>query len=473
MAVNYFKPVDVYPIMNTLVQQITGQDSIKVVDTASYIDAGKSILGVANESGYEGVFNALSVLIGRTIIEAKPYSGKFKLIDEEASRFDVRVRKISFYSKLTQASGMFNTDLYTNLGAGLDDTSGAGSMWEQNPSMPLERTFFSSAAYDYSHTEYIEQIKDAFTSEASFLDFINGMRIEIMNDMEQQTEARNRGLVISRLAGNKLMADKGLLGKECSVNLTAEYNKEYGTTYTTHDLLHDHRVSFLEFFIARIKNDSELMEYRSKLFHDPCKKTVGGVNYYILRHSPKADQRFIYNSRLFTEIKLSLAEIFNPNMLQLPQGEGVQFWQSIEDPYKIDVIPPLPEGATSSEVKMDIVVGFLFDNWALYSNNRYNGMLPTPINARKGYRNEFYHFLFGQSNDYTHNSILYYMSDDSTTYFVGDGEKDEFTVEADSIVSVTVNGVEQTVTTDYTFSSNTLTFTTAPAEGAIIQVVYK
>lgn len=473
MAVNYFKPVDVYPIMNTLVQQITGQDSIKVVDTASYIDAGKSILGVANENGYEGVFNALSVLIGRTIIEAKPYSGKFKLIDEEASRFDIRVRKISFYSKLTQASGMYNTDLYTNLGTGLDDTSGTGSMWEQNPSMPLERTFSSQAAYDYSHTEYIDQIKDAFTSEASFLDFINGMRVEIMNDMEQQTEARNRGLVISRLAGNKLMTDKGLLGKECAVNLTAEYNKEYGTSYSTSDLLHDHRVSFLEFFIARIKNDSELMEYRSRLFHDPCKKTVGGVDYYILRHSPKADQRFIYNSRLFTEIKLSLAEIFNPNMLQLPQGEGVQFWQSIEDPYKIDAIPPLPEGATSSEVKMDIVVGFLFDNWALYSNNRYNGMLPTPINARHGYRNEFYHFLFGQSNDYTHNSVLYYMSDDSTTYFVGDGEEDEFTVEATSIVSVTVNGVEQTVTTDYTFSSNTLTFTTAPAEGAIIQVVYK
>ena len=368
---------------------------------------------------------------------------------------------------------MYNTDLYTNLGAGLDDSSGTGSMWEQNPSMPLERTFNSSAAYDYSHTEYIDQIKDAFTSEASFLDFINGMRVEIMNDMEQQTEARNRGLVISRLAGNKLMTDKGLLGKECAVNLTAEYNKEYGTSYTTSDLLHDHRVSFLEFFIARIKNDSDLMEYRSRLFHDSCKKTVGGVDYYILRHSPKADQRFIYNSRLFTEIKLSLAEIFNPQMLSLPQGEGVQFWQSIEAPYKIDAIPPLPEGATSSEVKMDIVVGFLFDNWALYSNNRYNGMLPTPINARHGYRNEFYHFLFGQSNDYTHNSVLYYMSDDSTTYFVGDGVEDDFTVEATTIVSVTVNGVEQTAGTDYTFSSNTLTFTTAHSDGAIIQVVYK
>ena len=65
------------------------------------------------------------------------------------------------------------------------------------------------------------------------------------------------------------------------------------------------------------------------------------------------------------------------------------------------------------------------------------------------------------------------MSDNSTTYFTGDGVEDDFTVTATTIVSVTVNGVAKTAGTDYTFSSNTLTFTTAPADGAIIQVIYK
>lgn len=471
---DYFKPVDVYPIINSLVHQITGQDSLTVVDTASYIDAGKKIIGVGDTTSYDQIFGALSIIVGRTIIDVDEYDGHFKLVDNTASEYDAKIRKISFYSKDTQASGMFNTQLYTNLQMGNDDTSGVGSQWEQSPKIPLERIYSSEATYDFEYTEYIRQLKEAFTSEASFLDYINGMRTDIINDMKSQTEARNQGLILSRLAGNKIMTDKGLLGSECAVNLTAEYNATYGTSYTTSQLLNDHKVSFLEFFLARLKNDTELLTYRSAKFHDACKQTIGGVDYYILRASKKEKQRFIYNSRLFTQINLALAQIFHPEKLLLPEnGEGVQYWQSIDDPYKIDIIPPLPDGETSSEVKIDVVVGMVFDERAISSNNRYTGMLATPINARHGYRNEFYHFLFSQNNDYTHPSILYYMSDESTAYFTGDGVEDDFTVTATTIVSVTVNGVAKTSGTDYTFTSNTLTFTTAPADGAIIQVIYK
>lgn len=467
---NYFYPQDVYPIMNELVRQVTGQKSMSVVDTTSFVSAGTSVLA----QGYENVFNALSVLVSRTIVAARPYEGKLKLITDETDAFDNRMRKISFYSKDTQASGMFNTQTYTNIGAGLDDESGAGSMWEQNPSIPVEKYFFSSATYDYEHTEYIEQIKIAFQNEASFLDFLNGMRTEIMNDLESQKEAKNRILILDRIAGTKLLVDKGELGAECAVNLTAEFNTAHGTSYTTQELLEEHTVAFLEFFLARIKNDSDMLTNRTAMFHDPMAKQISGVDYHVLRHTPKNLQRMLYNSRLFNQIKLSLAEIYNPDMLALPsQLEGVQFWQSSKDPYKVDIKPALPEGATSSEVSMDIVVGMLFDVDALMSRIRYDGMLSTPINARHGYRNEFWHFLFSSWNDYSENGIVYYMSDNSTVYFTGDGVEDDFTVTATSIVSVTVNGTAQTAGTDYTFSSNTLTFTTAPADGAIIQVIYK
>ena len=102
-------------------------------------------------------------------------------------------------------------------------------------------------------------------------------------------------------------------------------------------------------------------------------------------------------------------------------------------------------------------------------------MLPTGINARHGYRNEFYHFKYSQNNDYTHPSVLYYMSDDTTEYFTGDGTKVKFTLGAEptSIVSVTVNGVAKEVTTDYTVSGADVTFTSAPADDAVIQIIYK
>ena len=466
---NYFYPTDVYPIMNQLVQQISGQASVSVTDTTSFVSAGSTVL----EAGYENVLNAIGVLISRTIVAARPYEGKFKLINAESGAFDNRARKISFYSKFAQASGAFNTQTYTNLGTGLDDESGAGSMWEQNPAIPVEKYFFNSATYDFSHTEYIEQLKIAFQNEASFLDFLNGMRTEIMNDIEQQKEAKARALVLDRIAGTKLLVDKGELGAECAVNLTAEFNAEHGTSYTTQQILEDHTVAFLEFFLARIKNDSDMLTNRTALFHDPMTKQISGVDYYVLRHTPKNKQKLIYNSRIFNQIKLSLAEIFHPEMLDLPNGEGVQYWQGVSDPYKVDIKPALPEGATSSEVSMDIVIGMLFDYDALISNIRYEGMLATPINARHMYRNEFWHFLFSNWNDYSENAVVYYMSDTATKYFTGDGVEDDFTVTATTIVSVTVNGTAQTAGTDYTFSSNTLTFTTAPAKDAIIQVIYK
>ena len=357
MPINYFAPKDAYAVMNALVHEITGESNINVVDTSSFISAGKSVL----ESGYENVYSALAVLIGRSIIAARPYSGKLKLITEKSDAFDNRFRKISFYARNFEPSGAWNTDVYTNLASGNDDDSGAGSQWDQNPAIPTERYFFSDFAWMKSHTNHVEQDKQAFTNESDFISFVNGIMTEVYNDLESGIEARNRMVILDRIAGNKILADKGEIGGECAVNLTKEFNFAHGTSYTTAQLMNDHTVAFLEFFLARIKNDSDMLTNRTAMFHDPMEKTISDVDYHVLRHTPKDYQRFIYNSRLFTQINLSLAEIFHPGMLDMPNGEGVQYWQSVKDPYAIDIKPALPEGATSSEVKMDVVVGLLFD----------------------------------------------------------------------------------------------------------------
>ena len=162
MAVVTFAPTDVYAVMNELVHEATGQNDINVVDTASFIDAGRAAL----DTGTENVFNALQVLIARTIIASRAYTGKFGIISRQlGDEFENRIRKISFYAQDNQATGMYNTDITAdNLGAGLTNTDGVGSMWAQVPSMPVEEHFFSQFAWDKAHTEYPEQIKIAFTN---------------------------------------------------------------------------------------------------------------------------------------------------------------------------------------------------------------------------------------------------------------------------------------------------------------------
>lgn len=467
----YFKPTDAAAIMTSLVKQLSAQTSITKVDSTNFVDAGKSVL----ETGYEGVFNALSVLVSRTITASRPTEDEeFALISKSEDSFSDRIRKISIYSKMPQETGFYNTDINTNLGAGLDDESGAGSQWEQAPYMVVEKFFGPKEfAWQHEYTEYIEQLNIAFTSEAELAAFLNGMRTELINDMKAQRIAKNRLAVLSRIAGNKLLVDQGALNGLCAINLTEEFNKEYGTAYTTQQLLHEHRIAFYKFFLAKFKIYSKLMQNRTALFHDPLTKQVSGVNYYVLRHTPKSMQKFIYNDQLFTEVEFDLSEIFHPDRLAFPKAnaEGIMYWQSPEAPYSVDVVPALPDGAKGSEVAIDIVLGILFDNDALMSNNRYTGALSTPINARHGYRNEFYNFKYSLFSDFSENSIIFYCSDTKTAYFEGDGTEDDFTIAgATEIVKVTVNG---TATDAYTFTSGTITFTAAPADGAIIQVIYK
>lgn len=416
MAVVSFAPTDAHAVMNSLVHQAVGTDAITVVDTSTFIDAGKAVL----DTGVENVMNALSVLIGRTIIASRPYTGKFNIITRnEADAFDNRIRKISFYARDNQASGMFNTDLISdNLGAGLSDTDGAGSMWEQNPAMPVERFFYSSFTWDKSHTEYPEQIKIAFQNETSFIEFVNGVMVEVQNDIESTIEARNRSVVIDRIGGTLLQVANGDLGSECAVNMTAVFNAECGTTYTTEEILTEHLTEFLEIFVAKFKIDSDFMENRSALYHDPMTKTVDGVDYSVLRHTPKEYQRFIYYSPMFTKARARVfPEIFNPQYLNQEAGEGIEYWQSIKDPSAIKVKPALPNGGETSEVDEAIIIGMLYDIEAIMTNNKFTGVYNTPVNARHVYFNTWWHYLYGVVQDYSENCIVYYMKDE------GDGTK--------------------------------------------------
>jgi len=471
MSVLTFTPADAYSVMNSLVHQAVGRDDITVTDTSSFVSAGNMVL----ESGVENVFNALSVLIGRTIIASRPYDGKFKLISRQvANAFENRVRKISFYARDLEADGAFNTDLYTNLGAGLSDTDGVGSVWDQNPAIPAEMNFYSDFVWSKSHTSYYEQIKVAFTNERSFIDFINGVMVEVQNDIESTIEARNRICVLNRIAGQKLLTDNGTLGAESAKNLTKLFNEEFGTTYSTAEILQEHLTAFMEFYVSLIKIDSDFMENRSVMYHDPLTKTIDGVDYVVLRHTPKSNQRFIYYSPFFTKAKSRvLPEIFNPQYLgDLNQnGEGIDYWQSIKNPSAIDIKPALPDGAESSEVKLDLVIGMLFDEEAIMTNNKFEGAYSSGLNARHLYENTFWHYRFGVINDFSENCILYYMADESES-FTGDGEKVEFTLTGTvtEILSVTVNGTE---TTGYTYADGAITFETAPANKAVIVVTYK
>lgn len=403
---------DAYAVMNALARQATAQADIAVVDHTSFIDAGTKTLA----TGTENVLGSIYRTIASVVMQSRKYNGKFGLINASEDQFNTRKAKISVYAADNEPSGAFNTDLYTNIADGQGDGDGAGSMWEQKLPKVLERFFLSEAAWDKHYTTPLAQLQSAFNDEATFVAFMNAVMTEIENDVESTLESRNRALVADRIAGvyAQVNAVTPTLGAECAVDLIKYFNDECGTTYTRDEILQEHLTEFMELFIAKIKIDSDRLEERSKLYHNPYTITESGVDYNILRHTPKAYQKLMLFSEFITKAKTRvMPEIFNPDYLSLENYEGVTYWQSSKpgSRMKIDCKPALPEGAESSEVELDYVVGILFDKDAIQSINQFNGAYTTPVNARHLYTNTWLHWKFGAIQDYSENSIIYYLGE--------------------------------------------------------------
>lgn len=411
-----FQIADVHQVMQTLANQATGRADIAVVDHTSFVDAGTATLA----TGTDNVLGAIARTIRDVFVVGRPYTGKFSLVNASEEKFNDRHANIHFYTKYNEAEGGFNTDLYTNLADGYDNGTNSGasapSMWVQDLPKIVERFFLNEAAWQKRMTTPLVQLQNAFNDEGAFLAFMNGYALNVQNEINTYIENHNRALVADRIAGIYYQVQNGTLGAECAVNMTKYFNDEEGTNYTTAEILQEHQARFLELFTSKLKIDSDRLEEYSAQYHDPKKITDGGVDYYVLSHTPKANQRAFVCSEILSKARSVVApEIFGPQFIPEAQGEKVGFWQSNKEGsrYAIKCKPALPEGAVSADVELDTVLGLVFDDRAMYSHNQFTGMYSTPVEAAKLYKNDIWHFKYGSYTDYLSNSIMYYMADET------------------------------------------------------------
>lgn len=411
-----FTPQDAHVLMNALVAQATGQTALAVVDTSSFVSAGETVLA----TGTENTINSLGIVMGKTFVSVRPKEAKLRIINAlNTGAYTSRIRKISFYARENDFAGDWNTQLKTNLGMGLDNGDQGGtatkSMWEQNQPVALELNFGGSSVWETSTTIYEDQLKMAFRDETSFNSFVAGILTEKSNDIESTKEAFNRMTLLNHMAA---VYDMSASMPGSVVNLTAEFNAKYGTSYTTAQLQTTYLEEFLAFFVARFKMDSDYMSDRSKKYHISPAKTVAGKSYSLLRHTPKSKQKAILYNPFFVDAKAQvMSGIFNPEYLEIGKNaEMVNYWQSIDTPAAINVTPAIPDFTTGQQkagnaVNLACVLGCLFDEDAIMVDYQLERANSTPLEARKNYRNLWWSFSKNAINDLTENFILYIMAD--------------------------------------------------------------
>lgn len=402
---------DASSIMNALYNQATGKTDITSVDLSNFASVGEQIMA----TGTENVLNALSIVLGRTIAAVRPYNAKLGIIDAiNTGEYTHRFRKISFYSKDSIEAGFVNTDLNTNMKDGYDNGSNEGnstaSMWKQDIAPVLEMNFAGQDVWQEELTIFEKQLSTAFRSPDELATFLNGIMTQKLNAIEKRKEGFRRGTLLQHIAGVYKMGNTKMSGSV--VNLTAKFNSEFGTNYTSEELRTTYQEQFLKFFAAEFKLASDYMTEYSQLYHWNPDKQVDGVNYYLNRNTPKSVQKSILYGPLFTKAKANvLPDIFNPQYLDVKANEMVNYWQDIKTPTEIKIKPALPTGIETADVEIPYVVGILFDKDAILTDTQWEDSSVTPLEARKKYRNMFWDFSYNAISDFTENCVIFIMED--------------------------------------------------------------
>lgn len=406
---NVMTPVDVYTVVNAMAQSMFGANTeIQAVDTSSFVSVGEAML----RSGYENTLNALGMQIARTLFAVRPYSGKFGLINQIDAEYGAIIRKISYFYDGAEQS----TDWNTNLAAEQLNDGNSIDHYKIRKRYPLEINFSGIKVLQKSFTRFRKQLKIAFRSEEEFSNYYAGLMVEIANEIRIIQETENRLTVLNHIGG---VYNTGTT--RMKVNLTAGYNTKFGTSYTSAQLRSEYLKDFLAYMVSTIKYTSDLMEEASTAFHlTPVKhKDDGTTALQLLRHTPKSMQRLFLLRPLMLDAEAQvLPEIFNDNYLKIENYEGVNFWQDLNNPGSVSVTPNqfnATTGAseTGAAVTKPYIVGLMFDRDALATNYKVDDVVTTPVNAAGDYYNTFYHWCKNYLDDFTENSVLFYMEDEA------------------------------------------------------------
>lgn len=299
----------IYQLVNAAASDFLGSTGVRVKDTTSFVDFGRSLADLSTVAdpyhGYDAWFGALVGRIAKTEVFVRMY--------EKANR-----KIITDYHEF----GAFVQKIYTSLPAAASNTTWSVSNGQNPP------TITPSNPYDVSQTIAISsmifgkfgtwtveinrptrQIKEAFLNEASMQAFIDGIYVTIATDLNIQLEALEN-LAVSTAIANAI--DKGK-----ATNLLQVYNQGAPVSLTVSTALES--ADFLAFANKTIDNMRGYMKKPSNKYNPAGYTTFTGEDKMVV----ECLTEFASASKFYLE-----ANSFNANLVAMRGYSEQPYWQS-------------------------------------------------------------------------------------------------------------------------------------------------
>ena len=393
MSVNSMTFEQSAAFLTALYEEATGQEAtIQITNTADFTTVGTTLI----QGGYDPIIGALTQILDRTIFSIRPYSQKFQDINVDAVKWGAVTRKINF----------IDTDLDSQ-----DDrlslTDGQSvDPWTVKKPKVVQTNFYGATQYQDSITIFRDQLDAALRNADEFGRFISGVLSNIADKHAQIKEAEARGILANFITG-KVSGDTA----NC-INVLQAYYDETGTTLTPATMFDvTNYTTFSRWLAAYMQTLTEKMAERSLNYH----MNITGQE--LMRHTEPRFMRKYISANVANNIeKAAMSGLYNPDKLNniLEGAEKVTFWQNINDPYTVDATPTYLDTSNGqlvvagSDVKVENIIGLLFDEEALGMTTRSTWTANSPFNPKGGYYNIFWHFTQTTWNDFTENGVVLY-----------------------------------------------------------------
>lgn len=371
----------VYELLNTIAQEVTGQTGLVHEDLENVVDLGTAIFDATTVDNY---VKSLVNKVGKVISVNRPYKPPYPNIKRDSWEYGSVLQKLRCQIPVAEANPSWN----------LQSGQGANQFLFTPPTVTTQ-FWNSKTTYDISMSFTEMQVKESFNSRSEMMAFI-GM---IENAIQTSKTIREKSLAeraINNFVGEKIYANNGV------VHLVTAYNDAYNpeTDLTSATAIYD--PAFLRFASVQIMLYKDRLKDASNVFN------MGTIPTF----TPEEYLHVVMNAEFAKSVEAYMqADTYHNDLVALPYYDRVNFWQgSGNETYGFEDCTTIALQSSSGghNITQAYIVCVMFDRDAVMLCNE-NDRVTTAYNAKQEFVNNFYKFDISLFNDTAENGLVFIL----------------------------------------------------------------
>lgn len=384
------KITQIYSLLNSTVEEITGKSDLVLEDLSNIVDVGNEIISTENVDNY---VKKLVNHIGKVIFDDRVYKGNIPSVIMDSWEFGSILQKVT--ADLPHATENDSWNL----------TDGETYNQDIFYQPKVSAKFYNSKVTFEIPVSFTErQVKESFSNKEQLNGFIsmifnaveNAMTLKIDSLVMKAINNMTAETILDELySGDAIDTTKSGIK---ALNLLKLYNDNYERTLTVDNAYTD--ADFIRYSSYIINLYKDRLTKVSTLFNIGTKE----------RFTAESDLSIVLLSDFASASNVFLnSDVINKDLISLPTYETVPYWQGSGLGYDFSDVSKIHiKTSSNQDVEMTGIIGIMFDKRAVGVAN-LDKRVTTNYNAKAEFYTNFYKLDAGYFNDLNENFIVLFI----------------------------------------------------------------